>query len=64
MADAIHIVYMTAANDAEATVLARTLVQEKLAGCVNILGASKSFYVWQGALNESAEVLPGPSHKI
>ncbi|MCB9669968.1 MAG: divalent-cation tolerance protein CutA [Alphaproteobacteria bacterium] len=39
----------------EAPDLARTLVEERLAACVNVLPGVRSFYVWDGALCDDAE---------
>lgn len=47
--------YITAASTEEAATLARTLVEERLAACVNILGAIASFYWWEGAVQQGAE---------
>ena len=41
---------------AAAQALARSLVQQQLAACVNILPAVQSVYRWQGALEEAQEV--------
>ena len=41
---------------ASAQALARSLVEQKLAACANILPAVKSVYRWQGALEEADEV--------
>ncbi|HTN67322.1 MAG TPA: divalent-cation tolerance protein CutA [Burkholderiaceae bacterium] len=41
---------------AGAQALARALVQQQLAACVNILPAVQSVYRWQGALEDAAEV--------
>ena len=53
---AIVTVYATFASDEEARRIARTLVEERLAACANILGDCHSIYRWQGAIEESAEV--------
>jgi periplasmic divalent cation tolerance protein len=49
-------VYATFASDEEARRIARTLVEERLAACANILGACHSIYRWQGAVEEGEEV--------
>jgi len=36
--------------------LARSLVEQKLAACVNIIPGVRSFYSWKGQLEEDAEV--------
>lgn len=36
--------------------LARGLVEERLAACVNVVGGLRSFYRWEGAVTEDAEV--------
>ena len=36
--------------------LARVLVEEKVAACVNILGACTSVYRWQGAVETAGEI--------
>jgi periplasmic divalent cation tolerance protein len=37
--------------------LARALVQERLAACVNILPVAKSIYLWKGQIESAAEQL-------
>ena len=54
--DAI-IVFMTAANRAEATRLAEMLVESHLAACVQILPEIDSIYLWKGNVERQAEVL-------
>ncbi|MEO7828127.1 MAG: divalent-cation tolerance protein CutA [Allosphingosinicella sp.] len=49
-------VYATFASEEEARRIARTLVEERLAACANILGACHSIYRWQGAIEEGEEV--------
>lgn len=49
-------VYATFESDSEARRIARTLVEERLAACANILGPCHSIYRWQGAIEEAGEV--------
>lgn len=43
--------------DAElASTIARTLVEQRLAACVNIMPAVQSVYQWQGAIEHASEV--------
>lgn len=46
----------TTANDAEARTIARALVQQRLAACVQISGPIHSVYNWQGEVCEASEV--------
>jgi periplasmic divalent cation tolerance protein len=52
---AVTIVLTTLGADADATVIARTLVEERLAACVNILPNITSVYRWQGQVEQSSE---------
>lgn len=47
-------VYVTAADDDEAERIARTLVEERLAACVNFFPC-RSVYQWKGNIEEAAE---------
>ena len=47
---------MTCGDRGEAKAIARTLVNERLVACANILGKMTSIYQWQGALEEQEEV--------
>lgn len=49
------IVLTTLAADANAADLARTLVEERLAACVNILPAMTSIYRWKGEIEQDRE---------
>jgi periplasmic divalent cation tolerance protein len=49
-------VYATFASAEQAHRIARTLVEERLAACANILGACRSIYRWQGEVEEAQEV--------
>ncbi|MEQ1731346.1 MAG: divalent-cation tolerance protein CutA [Vicinamibacterales bacterium] len=50
----IVLVLTTLDADVDASPLARTLVEERLAACVNILPTMQSIYWWKGSV-ESAE---------
>ena len=56
MADAI-VILITAGSADEAAVIARTLVDEHLAACVNILPGVRSFFFWEGKTQDAAETL-------
>ena len=49
------LVLTTLGADADAAALARTLVNEQLAACVNVLPAMRSVYRWQGNVEEAPE---------
>jgi periplasmic divalent cation tolerance protein len=51
------IIFVTAGSAVEAEHLARTLVEERLAACVNRVKSVKSVYRWQGNVEESEEEL-------
>jgi periplasmic divalent cation tolerance protein len=48
-------VYAVFANPAEAEQIGITIVEERLAACVNILGACRSIYRWEGAIETATE---------
>jgi periplasmic divalent cation tolerance protein len=49
------LVLTTLGADADAAALARTLVEERLAACVNVLPAMTSLYRWKGAVEQDRE---------
>ena len=49
-------VYAVFADADEAKRIARTVVEERLAACANVLGPCQSIYRWQGAVEEADEV--------
>lgn len=51
------VVFSTCASAEEAERIARTLVEKKLAACVNILPAVRSIYRWKGAVEDGPEIL-------
>jgi len=50
------IVHVTAYSDEEAALIARTVVAERLAACANIDAPCRSFYRWQGRMEDAHEV--------
>ena len=52
-----RIVLMTAPDAKVAATIARALVDERLAACVNVVSGVRSIYRWQGELQDDAEVL-------
>jgi periplasmic divalent cation tolerance protein len=51
------VVLVTVASRDEATRLGHTLVSERLAACVNVVGPIASIYRWQDAVEEAEEWL-------
>jgi periplasmic divalent cation tolerance protein len=49
-------VYAVFANSEEAERIGRSMVEEHLAACVNILGPTHSIYRWKGAVESADEV--------
>jgi periplasmic divalent cation tolerance protein len=49
------VVLTTLGADGDATAIGRTLVDERLAACVNVLPPMQSIYRWQGEVSEDAE---------
>ncbi len=56
-ATAMIFVYMTAGSPAEAKHIGRTLVEERLAACVNLFDGMTSIYRWQGGIEEAHETV-------
>jgi len=51
------IVFVTCESEEQAKTIAETVVNEKLAACVNVLPAIRSCYMWERQLTWSNEVL-------
>jgi periplasmic divalent cation tolerance protein len=51
------VVLMTAATIDEAAAIGRTIVDERLAACANLLPAIRSIYRWQDTVQDDAETL-------
>lgn len=47
--------YITAASNDEAEYIARELVEQKLAACVNIIGPVNSFFMWKNSVQNNPE---------
>jgi len=52
-----RVIYITCPNMVEAENLARILVNNKVAACINIIPNIKSIYTWQDKVEEAQEVL-------
>ncbi len=53
----MYIIFNTCPNKEEAEDLARKLVEEKLAGCVQIVPQITSFYYWENEVQKDEECL-------
>ena len=51
------VTFVTCKDRKQATAIARALVKEKLAACVNVLPGIASIYRWKGRVEEAREVL-------
>jgi periplasmic divalent cation tolerance protein len=49
-------VYAVFGSAAEAQVISRAVVEERLAACANILAPCRSIYRWQGSMQEDERV--------
>lgn len=57
MTYAHQLVLTTVADDEAAERIARALVEERLAACVNVLPAMQSIYRWKGSIESATERL-------
>lgn len=57
MSTGVSVVLVTAPSEEVATSMARTLLDEDLIACANIVPAIRSVYRWKGKLCDEAEVL-------
>lgn len=53
----VRVVLVTAPDAEVAEGVARALVAERLAACVNVVPGVRSIYRWEGAIEDAAEVL-------
>jgi periplasmic divalent cation tolerance protein len=54
---AVSFCYVTAPSRVEALRIGRTIVEERLAACANVLDGMTSVYWWQGALEQAGEAV-------
>jgi periplasmic divalent cation tolerance protein len=55
--DEAVVVLVTAGSADEGARIGRTLVEERLAACVNVVGPMRSIYRWEGAVEDAEEWL-------
>ncbi len=53
----LRVVLLTAPDLEAAEGLARSLVEERLAACVNVVPGVRSFYRWEGSVETAGELL-------
>jgi len=51
------IVLITTKDKKEAVRIAKLLIKDKLAACVNIIGGLRSIFLWQGKVEQAKETL-------
>jgi periplasmic divalent cation tolerance protein len=51
------VIFVTVGNSNDASTLAKSLVEKRLAACVNLLPGVASWYWWEGRVTEDQEVL-------
>lgn len=57
MTGVVQLVFVTVPSRAGAEAIARALVEERLAACVNIIPGLTSVYRWQGQVHSDSETL-------
>lgn len=63
----LRLVYITTKNKEEAREIGKTLVEEKLTACVNIVDGMESIYRWDGEVktdNECILIAKTPYHNV
>lgn len=53
----VSVLFMTAPDEEKAAEIARTLVDERMIACANIIPRVRSIYRWEGKIADEAEVL-------
>ncbi len=57
MTEQYLVALITAPSEEVGAQIARSLLEQKLAACVNILGPMRSLYWWEGEIQDDREVL-------
>ncbi len=52
-----RLIYITTKDVAEAQAIGRTLIERRLAACVNILPGMQSLYRWEGKIESATEAV-------
>jgi periplasmic divalent cation tolerance protein len=53
----LRLIFSTVSSEEQAASIAQTLISERLAACVNIIGPIRSIYRWQDAVEDDREFL-------
>ncbi len=53
----VFIVFVTVGSEEEAAGIGRTVVEEKLAACANLVPGLRSIYAWKGEIHDEREIL-------
>ncbi len=48
-------IYITTSGEEESKLIAKTLLEERTVACANIIPSMKSFYWWEGEIEEDTE---------
>jgi periplasmic divalent cation tolerance protein len=56
-AQGARVIFVMAGGEDEAANIARTLVEERLAACVNIVGPARSIYRWRDKIEDEREYM-------
>jgi periplasmic divalent cation tolerance protein len=49
------LIYITTSGEEESEKIAKTLLEERIVACANIIPSMKSFYWWEGEIEEDTE---------
>jgi periplasmic divalent cation tolerance protein len=53
----LRVIFVTTGSEESALAIARALVDERLAACVNVIGPMRSIYRWRDAVEDDREYL-------